>query len=228
MNLKEYTHVLRRMELFSSFEPKHLIEFFNRVDYFISSYKKSSIIFMQGDFCTTLNVVLKGTVEIQKIDPSGKILTITVFNPGDTFGDNLIFGDINIVPMTIVVKKDAVILCIPKETIIQLCQTNQAFLYGFLKLISNKSLTLSSKITQVVLKTIRQKICEFLLLQYSAQKSLEIKIGMKKREWADSIGVQRPSLSRELMKMKKENLIDYDNKTIYIKNLKSIEKCALY
>ncbi len=39
---------------------------------------------------------------------------------------------------------------------------------------------------------------------------------MSKKELADRFGVQRPSLFRELKKMKKEGLIDYDHKSIVI------------
>lgn len=36
------------------------------------------------------------------------------------------------------------------------------------------------------------------------------------------MGVQRPSLSRELFRMKEEGLIDYNYKYIYIKDLDAI------
>lgn len=42
---------------------------------------------------------------------------------------------------------------------------------------------------------------------------------MSKKDWAQKIGVQRPSLSRELAKMKREGLIDYTLKTIEIKDV---------
>ena len=48
-------------------------------------------------------------------------------------------------------------------------------------------------------------------------------MNMSKKEWADKLGVQRPSLSRELMNMKKDGLIDYDRKNIKILDLEEIE-----
>ncbi len=66
------------------------------------------------------------------------------------------------------------------------------------------------------MKTLRQCIIEFILYEYYAQKTTKIKLNTTKKGLADKIGVQRTSLSRELNKMRKEKLIDFDNKYIII------------
>ena len=66
-------------------------------------------------------------------------------------------------------------------------------------------------------------ICEFLLSEYKKQNSLEIKLNMTKQALADRFGVQRPSLSRELIKMKNENIINFDRKTITILDIDEIK-----
>ncbi|MFO8191449.1 MAG: helix-turn-helix domain-containing protein [Bacillota bacterium] len=47
-----------------------------------------------------------------------------------------------------------------------------------------------------------------------------IKLTLSKKELAKRFGVQRPSLGRELKKMSREGLIEYDTRTITIKGLK--------
>ena len=49
---------------------------------------------------------------------------------------------------------------------------------------------------------------------------------MSKKDWADKLGVQRPSLSRELINMKKDGLIDYDRSKIIILDLEEIKDNA--
>ena len=49
------------------------------------------------------------------------------------------------------------------------------------------------------------------------QKSSVILIPMSKRQLADYLGVQRPSLFRELKKLKDEGFIEINNHTITIK-----------
>ncbi len=69
------------------------------------------------------------------------------------------------------------------------------------------------------MKTIRQQIIDYLTYQYHKQNSLRIILNMSKKEWSEKLGVHRPSLSRELSKMKREGLIDYDRNSVTIKYL---------
>ncbi|WP_163192737.1 Crp/Fnr family transcriptional regulator [Clostridium thermarum] len=223
MNISTYIVDLIKTPLFRDFKQEELMEFFASCDYSITSYGKDDIIFIEDETCSNLSIVLEGMVEIQKIDPSGKVLTVAQFERGDTFGENLIFGDKNLYPMTVVSKSKSTVLHIPKASVVVLCQKNTTFLYQLLRTLSNRAVNLSSKLKQVTLKTIRQKICEFLFNQHQKTGKVLIKLGMSKREWADKMGVQRPSLSRELIKMKEEGIIDYDKDTIMILDLESIE-----
>ena len=86
----------------------------------------------------------------------------------------------------------------------------------FLKLISDNTILLGDKIKYFANRSIRDSITAFLNQQCQAQKSRKINLNMTKKALAERIGVQRTSLSRELQKMKKEGLIDFDSTTITI------------
>ncbi|MGL5717165.1 MAG: Crp/Fnr family transcriptional regulator [Paraclostridium sp.] len=68
------------------------------------------------------------------------------------------------------------------------------------------------------IKTVRECIVDFLIYQYNIQQSNVIELDRSKKELAEEFGIQRTSFSRELNKMKKEGLIDYDYKSIKIIN----------
>ncbi len=226
MNLEDYIHILKSVSLFKNFTEDNFSSLFQNVDYTISRYAKDSMVFIAGEKCDTLNIILDGKIRIQKIDPFGKSLVITEFNACDIIGEALLFGEKTSYPMTGISTTNTVVLRISKEAILYLCQHNSTFLIEFLKFLSGKSITLSNKLDQISLKSIRQKICEFIIFEYRKGNKLKVKLNMSKKEWADKIGVQRPSLSRELIKMKNENLIDYDKHYIYIKDLEKIYDIA--
>lgn len=223
MTINDYIEDLLKIKLFKGFDKITFGNFFKDKEYKIQQYAKEDLIFIEDEGCKNLSVILEGAVEIQKIDTNGRLLVIAKFEKGDVFGENLIFGDRNKYPMTVVSKSKSLILHIPKITVVDLCQINQEFLYQFLRSLSNRAVALSTKLKEVTLKTIRQKICEFLLMEYNEKKSLSISLGMSKKDWSDKIGVQRPSLSRELIKLKEEDIIDYDKDKITIKDLDSIK-----
>lgn len=51
------------------------------------------------------------------------------------------------------------------------------------------------------------------------QKNMVIKLNISKKDLAERFGVQRTSLSRELNKMRKDGILDFDAKSISILNL---------
>ena len=67
-------------------------------------------------------------------------------------------------------------------------------------------------------RTLRENIMNYLKQQTIIQKSSVILLPISKRQLADYLGVQRPSLFRELKKLKEEGIIEINNRTIAIKN----------
>lgn len=224
MSINNYIKTLLRTPLFNSFTEEQLYSLFNKIPYKVMTYSKNDIILSEDDSCTTLNLILEGTLEIQKVDSTGKVLTIAEFSTGEIFGEMLIFADKNTSPINVLAKTNAIVLHINKDAVLSLCQNSQSFLLEYLRIISNKAMILNLKLKEVTLKTIRQKISEFILMQNKTQKSMKIKLNMTKKDWAEKIGVQRPSLSRELIRMKEEGLIDYDKDTIIINNINLLKE----
>jgi CRP-like cAMP-binding protein len=224
MNIKDYLDILKLTGLFDEFSAKELLNFFKTHNYIISKYNKSSIIHFESEKCNYWDIILKGQVFVQKIDEKGNVLTVAEFKIGDSIGGNLLFSKYPYYPMSVIAKSDTEILHIPKDFVLQLCQTSQDFLVKFLTCISDKTAILTSKIKSISMKSIRESIIEFLNYEYYTQKSKEIKLNMTKKELAERLGIQRTSLSRELNKMKKDGLIDYNAHSITICDFDIIRK----
>ena len=225
MNIDRYKNLINHTYLFNIFSPDEISYLFKDGYYNIKSYNKKTIIYLQNETCNTIDILLDGEVAIQKIDENGDILTITTFGSGDIMGGSLAFSNNNEYPMTIIAISKSTLLHIEKELILNLCQNNRKFLTRFLESLSGKNLILTDKIRFISMKSIRDKIVEFLTYEYHIQGNTTIKLNISKKELAERFGVQRPSLFRELKKMKEQNLIDYDSKHIIILD-KSIFKKA--
>lgn len=216
MNINRYKNLISHTYLFNTFSPDEISYLFKDEYYKVQNYEKNSVIYLQNQICNTIDILLDGEVAIQKIDENGDILTIATFDSGDIMGGSLAFSKNNQYPMTVIATSKSTLLHIKKELILDLCQNNRKFLTKFLESLSDKALILTNKIRFISMKSIRDKIIEFLTYEYHIQGSTTIKLNISKKELAERFGVQRPSLFRELRKMKEENLIDYDHKYITI------------
>ena len=222
MDLVDYMRATANIELFRGFTSNELDNVFATNEYHIRKYGKDEMIHFQNEVCNALDIILVGNVSVQNIDENGNILTITTYSSGDIMGANLLFSGRNCYPMSTISKSNTVILHMEKGLVLKLCQENMGFLTKLMEIISSKTVILTDKINTISFKTIRELIIDFLTYEYHIQKSEIIRLGMTKKEMAEKFGIRRPSLSRELYKMKEDGLVEYDARTITIKDLSII------
>ena len=220
ININSYVDAILALNLFSSFSRKELLELFNTSVYKIEKYDRGQIVHLQNEICSSMDIVLEGKVSVQKIGEDGNVLKITDFTPGDSLGANLIFASRNYYPMTVVSESQSVVLHIYKELILKLSRNNPEFMIELMTVISDKAVVLTDKIDAISLKPIRQQIIDFLKYEYHIQKSNVIILSISKKELAQRLGIQRSSLSRELNKMRKDGLLEYDARTITLRGVK--------
>ncbi|PAB58518.1 Crp/Fnr family transcriptional regulator [Anaeromicrobium sediminis] len=215
--------ILNKCMLFKGVDEDEIENIISRINYKIEEYGKDSMVAFEEDDCNLLGIIIDGTVEIRKIYSSGKNVTLTQLKKAHIFGEAIMFSNFNQYPATVISVTKSKIIFISKEEIVKLCSQNEIILKNFMNLLSNKVLMLNKKVKELSLDTLREKICFYLFEEHKKQKSLKIKLSMSREGLAKYIGVQRPSLSREMIKLRDEGLIDFDRSTITIKDIRTIE-----
>lgn len=216
MKINDYIDFLMGISLFKGFEKHKLSDLLER-QAIIQNFTSNQIIYLQNEKANTMDIILEGTIIIQNINEKGNTLSIVSLTAGDMLGGNLIFSEKNEYPMTLIAKSDVRLLRMRRDMILDLCQTDKIFLVRLLELFSDKALVLTTKIHSLARKTIREKIMDFLIFESTRQKSKKIILSMSKKELADRFGIERPSLQRELRKMRDDGLIEYDARSITLK-----------
>ena len=181
----------------------------------IVEFPSNFTIASEGETSKRLGIVLEGKVRVKAYSLGGKNFTLNTLEPGQLFGDVLIYGTTSkSYPGVLITKGTTRIAFIPNEEFEQFLFNDNDLLRNFLSLLSEKAYSMNLKSKLLSQDSIRDKILFYLQQQKIIQKSNIIKLNMSKEELANLLFVQRPSLSRELIKMKQEGLIQYDRKTI--------------
>lgn len=204
-----------------------ILFFFKDIDYRIVSFNKNDIIAIEGSPCEKIGLVLKGNVDIKRILTSNSVIHISSFGVGNIFGEVIAFSDTNKYPATVISATSTKIMFINKYDFIKFCTQHPDFLSIFLNDLTNKIITLNKSITLLSLTSIRQKISNFLLHEYTIQNSLFIKLNMTKQKLSEALGVPRPSLSRELINMRDLELIDFSRDFIKILDKEALESILM-
>ncbi|MGL5754792.1 MAG: Crp/Fnr family transcriptional regulator [Paraclostridium sp.] len=211
--------------MFKNSTKAEILDLFKDSKYTIKNYDKEDIIALEGHSCISIGLVLKGGVDIKRFLPGDKVILISSFSKGNLFGEVITFSDVNVYPATVISNSKSEIMFIDKYDFIDFCSNHKDILVSFLNDITNKIIELNKAVKTVSFVSIRQKIASFLLDEHILQKSNFIKMPKTKTKLAESLGVPRPSLSREFINMKSDNLIDYTNdyvKLLDIERLKAI------
>lgn len=214
--------VLKKTCFFKGISEKEIEDILKSELYLIREYKKNEVIANQGEICNSLSVILEGKAVIQTIYENGKVLTLSNFNVSDVFAEALLFSKDKEYPATVMAVEDCKVLSFPKKSFLGIMQKNIKFAENMLELLSQKIVILNRKINLIELDSIRRKVCKILLDNYKKYGSYIYKIESKK-ELAEELGIPRPSLSRELIKMKDMGIIDFNLKEIKIMDLEALE-----
>lgn len=184
----------------------------------IMQFPSNYTIFSEGEVSKKLGIVLDGKVYVKAFSQGGKNFTLNTLKPGMLFGDVLIFGSTsNVYPGDLITKGITKIAFIDNQVFEQFLYNDNDLLRNYLSLLSEKAFEMNIKSKLLSQDSLRDKILFWLQQQKIIQNSNEIQLNMTKEELANALFVQRPSLSRELINMKNEGLIDFDRKSITLK-----------
>lgn len=222
--MEKYLDSLAECVLFRSLNKIEIENVIRLVQNSIKSFQGGEVVAIEGNNCDSVGIILEGDIEIHKSFSSGKIVTINHFEAGNIFGEALVFSGEHKYPATIISTNSSKVMFIDREDIIKMMTIDARILKNFMGVLSNRILMLNERITNLSYDTLRKKIANILLLEYGRQKSHYLTLPYSRKKMAELLNIPRPSLSRELMKMKEDGLIDFYKNKIKIVDLKSLEK----
>lgn len=209
MNLKRINNI----PILTQISEEALHTLVKQTKIFLRIYSKGTTVHCQGETCDTLDIVISGRLAAYTLSENGSAMTMFEFFEKSIIGANLLFGNRHEYPMNIYCLEDCELLRIKKEAVSEMLR-DYNFVMEFIKSLSSNSLGMNQKITMMVENTLRENILEYIRRQSLLQNSSHITLPISKKELADFLGVRRPSLFRELKRLKDEGLIIIENRSI--------------
>ncbi len=160
-----------------------------------------------------MDIVFSGGLIAYSLASNGSETVVFEFKKNSVIGANLLFGNENKYPMNIYCTADCTLFYVSKDAVMGLLK-DYNFVMPFIRSLSLNTQGINERIAMYTQKNLRENILGYLRSLSTEQNSHTITLPISKKQLADYFGVQRPSLFRELKKMKEEGLINIDNKTI--------------
>ena len=197
--------ILKETVVFNGIDEKTIKNILEKTKYEIKKYSPDEAIAFRGDEVKGLYIVLKGILTTEMLTEEGNVIKIEELVQSDIIASAFIFGKKNSYPVDLIAKNKSEILFIERKEFLKLLFSQEKILENFLNEISNKAQLLTTKIwNSFNNKTIKKKFCDYVKKSQENDKFFIENLGAL----AEFFGVERPSLSRVLSDLVKNEKLE--------------------
>ena len=196
---------LKETVVFNNIDEETIKNILEKTRYEIKNYSPNESIAFRGDEVKGLYIILKGTLITEMLTEEGNVIKIEELVPSDVIASAFIFGKKNSFPVDLTAKDEVEILYVERKEFLKLLFSQEKILENFLNEISNKTQLLTNKIwNSFNNKTIKKKFCDYVKKNQKNNLFSIQNLGAL----AEFFGVERPSLSRVLSDLVKDEKLE--------------------
>ncbi len=217
--LKQAAAILSKAPLFDGILREELESLLLCLGASFRTYVKGQYLISAGDTVSSIGIVMSGIVDVVKEDVLGRRSIVNKIGPLEMFAEAIVCAGITVSPVSVQSLSDLRICYIDYGKIVRSCSSACGFhsrlIQNMLHILALKAIIFNKKLDYLLIKGMRERLTAYLLDQSDKSKSLEFKIPFNREEMADFLAVDRSAMSRELGKMRREGLIDF-NKSRFV------------
>lgn len=209
--------LLKKMSIFNGVSDDIIVELLDSSPSVLREYKKGDFLAIQNDICKSLYILYSGELEGYMTGNDGKKIVVDRIISPILVAPNFIFATKNNFPVTAEVKTDfAKVVVLNKDSFLDFMMKYKVLLNNYLKVLSDRSVFLTSKLKDNSLKSLSGRLAKYL---YKNSEN----IGTQ-QQIADLLGVARPSIARVIKKFAIEGYIEVKNRKIIVPNIEKLKK----
>ena len=190
------------------------------------NFSTGQLLFSEGEPCNGLHIISRGKVRIFKTSISGREQVLALNGPGETVAELPVF-DGGPYPASAIAIDDCEIAFISRRDFQAYCIEHPQVALKVLSVVGSRLRRLVGIIEELSFTTIRQRLISVLvkLAQTEGRESsrgIEFLLPATHQELANQLGTVRELISRNLMRLQAEGLIEVDARQIVVRDLKEL------
>lgn len=223
---EKFMAVLGVCELFRGMDAKEILSLIPCLRPSVRAFPRGEMICQAGQPQDEIGIVLEGEIQIIRENLDGSRLIIGQTGPGELFGEISAYAGQARWPGTVLTQTSGHVLFLHTgkllEPCCQSCDFHRRLIRNMLAIVARKAMVMNRRLDYLRMGGMRQKLAAYLYEQYRQSGSKTFLLPVNREEMADYLGVSRPSMSRELGRMKNEEMIDFYKSSFTIRNVDSL------
>lgn len=167
---------------------------------------KRDILFREGEEGRAVYVLERGRLQVYKLAPDGREVSVRVIRPGELFGEVVLF-EYTTYPATAAAIIPSTVLVVAAAAFERLLDRRE-FRNEFIRILLRKERYLAERIRELGSAQVEERFVSFLRGHYGEQE--HIAVNMPKRDIAAAIGATPETFSRMLARLREEGLLDWE------------------
>ncbi len=217
----QYLNELVKCKIFNNISENNILNILPCLDPKIKTYEKNEYIFHQGDKINKVGIIIKGSLLIEGLDYWGNSSILKNLNTYDMFGEIYAFENRSLV-VSIKANTKCKIIFLNLDKMLHPCSISCSFhtilIINLLEIFAKKAIIMNNKIEILSKRTTEDKLLTYLNSFSIQKKSKSFVIPFNRQELADFLVVNRSALSKELMKLKKAGVLDFNKNNFTLLN----------
>ena len=216
--------VLEKTPLFSSLSQPELQQLAART--VRKLFSSGELLFSEGEPCNGLHIIVRGRVRIFKTSMSGREQVLAVNEPGESIAELPVF-DGGPFPASSIAIEDTEMAFISRRDFNAYCIEHPQVALKVLSVVGARLRRLVGIIEELSFTTIRQRLIASLLKLAQSEgkptaRGIEFDLPATHQELANQLGTVRELISRNLMRLQAEGILEVDARHIVVKNIKAL------
>ncbi len=214
--------LINDVNLFHVMCPHKLKDFGNEGHF--RHYKRGETIYFTDDPATYMYLVAKGRVRIINYNEEGDEVVRAILSRGEMFGELALLGENKRTEIAEAMENETTVCPVAIDQVYDLMKDNHEFTFQIYKWIGWRLKKLERRVDNLVFKDVRARLMDFirdLALEHGEKRNgtVEIENFYTHKNIANLIGTSRQTVTTTLNELRDEGLIDFNRKTITIKDL---------
>lgn len=187
------------------------------------SYTQGELLFSEGDACKGLHIITRGKLRIFKSSAGGREQVLAMEGPGGSVAELPVFDGAPY-PASVSAVEDSQILFISRNDFRSFCLAHPEVALKMLAVVGARLRRLVGIIEELSFTTVRQRLASVLVRLAQTQgtrtaQGIEIQLPGTHQELAHQLGTVRELVSRNLMRLQAEGLVEVEARNITVLDL---------
>lgn len=212
--MEQYLSFIGNTRLFKGINNIELKSILQCLNAKVEKFKKGDILLLEGETITSVGLVLKGKVQVVKEDYLGNRNIVSQVTAGHLFAESFSCVKNEKLNITVMAATDCEVIWMEYMKLITTCSYACKFhgklIENMIFIIAKKNILMNRKIEHLTKRTTREKLLSYLFEQSREFNSNKFTIPFNRQELADYLCVDRSAMSKELSRLQKEGIIEFN------------------